>query len=98
VDDYWDEEYYEVKFEVENKQSETITFQAREVSADGKMINDSMLSMSQDVSSGKKADAVLTIQNYNGNLPAVTKDFEMLLHVFSWDSDYGEDYKVQAAF
>lgn len=83
MDDYWDEEYYEVKFEVENKQSETITFQAREVSADGKMINDSMLSMSQDVSSGKKADAVLTIQNYNGNLPAVTKDFEMLLHVFS---------------
>ena len=91
----WDEEKYEVKFEVENKRDDNIGVQAREVSADGKMINESMLSMSTDISAGKKADAVLTIENYDGDLPEINENFEMVLHVYT-DEDYEtvEDHKV----
>lgn len=46
VDETWDEERVEIVFEVENKRSDTIEVQAREVSADGKMIDDTMLVMS----------------------------------------------------
>lgn len=87
----------EVTFEVENKRSDTIEVQAREVSADGKMIDEAMLVMSQEVSSGKKADAVLTIQNFeeDGELPAMEENIEMLLHIFSWDDfDFSEDHEV----
>lgn len=87
----------EVTFEVENKRSDTIEVQAREVSADGKMIDEAMLVMSQEVSSGKKADAVLTIQNFeeDGELPAMEENIEMLLHIFSWDDfDFTEDHEV----
>src|SRR5690625_87550 len=59
VDKDWDEEKIEVTFEVENKRDETIEVQEREVSADGKMIDESMLMMSQEVAGGKKADAKL---------------------------------------
>lgn len=87
----------EVTFEVENKRSDTIEVQAREVSADGKMIDEAMLVMSQEVSAGKKADAVLTIQNFeeDGELPSMEENIEMLLHIFSWDDfDFTEDHEV----
>lgn len=87
----------EITFEVENKRDDTIEVQAREVSADGKMIDQSMLTMSQEVASGKKADAVLTVQNYeeDGELPAMEENIEMLLHIFSWDNmDFTEDHEV----
>lgn len=99
VDKEWDEEKILVKFEVENKRDETIEVQAREVSADGKMISESMLFMSQEISSGKRADAVLTIQNYEGDLPIIEDDIEMILHIFSWDNfDYEEDHQVTIEF
>ncbi|CAM3777239.1 hypothetical protein GCM10009865_50690 [Aeromicrobium ponti] len=99
VNKEWDEERIEVTFEVENKRQDTIDVQAREVSADGKMIDESMLSMSQEISGGKKADAVLTIQNYEGDLPAMEENLEMILHVFSWDDmEWSEDHKVKIDF
>ena len=95
VDKTWDEEKYVVKFEVENKREDTIEVQAREVSADGKMIDDSMLMMSTEISGGKKADAELTIQNYDGDLPVIEENLEMILHIFSWDDyDFSEDHNV----
>ncbi|SIT73913.1 hypothetical protein [Edaphobacillus lindanitolerans] len=95
IDKEWDEEKFVVTFEVENKREDTLEFQANEVSADGKMIDDSMLSMSQEVSGGKRADAVLTIENYEGDLPSLEDNIEMLLHIFSWDDmDYSEDHAV----
>ena len=95
----WDEERIDIKFEVENKRDETVDVQAREVSADGKMIDESMLIMSQEVAGGKKADAVLTIENYDGDLPDMEEELEMKLHIFSWDDmEFEEDYDVKVEF
>lgn len=90
----------EVTFEVENKRDDTIEVQAREVSADGKMVDESMQSMSQEIAGGKVADAVLTIQSLEGKeLPSMEENFEMLLHVFSWDDmDFEEDHEVKVEF
>lgn len=99
VDKEWDEERIEVTFEVENKREDTIEVQAREVSADGKMVDESMLNMSQEVSGGKKADAVLTIENYDGDLPDMENDLEMKLNIFSWDDmDFEEAYDLKVEF
>ncbi|KKB34916.1 hypothetical protein [Bacillus thermotolerans] len=96
VDPEWNEERVEVKFAVENKRKETIEVQAREVSTDGKMVDAGMLTMSQEVSPGKRADAILTIQNYDGDLPSMKDNLEMKLHIFSWDNmDYTEEHHVK---
>ena len=96
VDKEWDEEKIEVKFEVENKRQDTIDVQAREVSVDGKMVDEGILTMSQEISAGKMADAVLTIQDYEGGeLPELKENLEMILHIFSWDDmEFAEDHKV----
>ncbi|MFC7364496.1 MULTISPECIES: hypothetical protein [Bhargavaea] len=95
IDKEWDEEKFNVTFEVENKRDDTLEFQANEVSADGKMVDDMMLNMSQEVAGGKLADAVLTIENYEGDLPSLEENIEMVLHVFSWDDmDFTEDHPV----
>ena len=90
----------EITFEVENKRDDTIEVQAREVSADGKMVDESMQSMSQEIAGGKVADAVLTIQSLEGKeLPSMEENFEMLLHVFSWDDmDFEEGHGVKVEF
>lgn len=90
----------EVKFEVVNKTDKTIEVQARQVSADGKMIDESMLSMSQEIAPGKTADAVLTIMEFEGTeLPKMEDNFEMILHVFSWDDmEFEHDYPVKVEF
>jgi|SRR5690625_2920808 len=100
VDKDWDEEKYEIKFEVENKLDDTVEVQAREVSADGKMVDESMLMMSQEISGGKVADAVLTIESFEGDdLPDMEEDLEMILHVFSWDDmEQEEDIDVNIEF
>lgn len=98
-DKEWDEERIEATFEVENKRDEAVEVQAREVSADGKMVDESMVNMSQEVAAGKKADAVLQIENFDGDLPDMEEELEMKLHVFSWDDmDFEEDYDVKVAF
>lgn len=88
---------YEVIFEVENKTDMNVEVQARTVSVDGMMVDDAILSMSQEVAPGKKAKAVLTFQDYSGDteLPELIGDLEMDLHIFSWDDyDYNVDYPV----
>ena len=99
VDKEWDEEYVDVKYEIENKLDKTIVIQAREVSADGKMIDEGMLDMSQEVAAGKKADAVMRVQNYEGELPTIETNLEMLL--LAIDNDTYEDieqHKVNVDF
>lgn len=99
IDKDWDEERFEIKFEVENKRDETIEVQAREVSADGKMIDDAMIFMSQEISAGKLADAVLRIENFDGDLPEIEENLEMILHIFSWDDyDFENDIDVKIDF
>lgn len=85
----------EVVFEVENKTDTTIAFQSREVSADGYMVDDALISMSQEVAAGKKAKAVLSISDYEGyDFPELNEEFEMTLHVFNYDTfDTIEDHK-----
>lgn len=96
----FDEEKIEVKFEVENKRDDTITVQAREVSADGKMIDPSIANMSTDVSSGKIADAILNIQDYEGDdLPEIEEDLELILNISDMDDyDYREEVDVSIEF
>ena len=91
---------YEVIFDVENKRSESSEVQARSVSADGRMIDDMLLSMSQEVAPGKSAYATLKISEFDGyEFPELKSDFEMTLHIFSWDNyDYTEDHPVKVTF
>ena len=49
VDTEWDEEYYDINIEIENKREDTIEVQAHEVSADGKMIDDFEFDDNHDV-------------------------------------------------
>lgn len=91
----------EVKFEVVNKTDKTIEVQARQVSIDGKMVDESTIFMSQEIAPGKSADAVMTILEFDDiELPAMEENLEMLLHVFSWDDffDSNYDYPVKVEF
>ncbi len=86
----------EIIFEIENKRNDAIEVQARGVSADGNVIDEAMVKMSQKVSPGERAKAVLTIQNPEGDLPVVEEEVDMFLHIFSWeDMDFTEDHDVK---
>lgn len=95
-DEQWDEERIEVRFDVENKRDENIEVQARTVSLDGRMIDESLLMMSQEVAPGKVAEAVLVIQDFEGKeLPELEGDFEMTLRMFDWeDYEYEKETEV----
>ena len=85
-DDIWGNTI-DVVFEVENRLDYTIGVQARSVSADGYMVDESIYSMSQEVVAGKKAKAVLTISDFEGyEFPELTSNLEMTLLVFNYDS------------
>ena len=98
-DDIWGNTI-EVVYEVENRLDYTIGVQARSVSADGYMVDEAIYSMSQEVVGGKKAKAVLTINEFEGyDFPELTSDFEMTLHIFNYDTfDTIEDHLVQVSF
>ncbi|WJY27524.1 MULTISPECIES: hypothetical protein [Sporosarcina] len=87
----------EVIFDVENKRQDKIEVQARSVSADGRMVDETLLSMSQEVAAGKSAKATLSIEDYEGyKFPELNSDLEMELHVFSWDDmEYEENFPVK---
>lgn len=87
----------EVIFDIENKREDSIEVQARSVSADGRMVDEGILSMSQEVAPGKAATAKLTFDDYEDHdFPELTSDFEMELHVFSWDEmEYEENFPVK---
>lgn len=90
----------EVIFDVENKRQDSIEVQARSVSADGRMVDETLLVMSQEVAPGKSATAKLEIQEFEGyEFPELKENFEMTLHIFSWDQmDYQEDHPVKVTF
>lgn len=77
----------DVVFEVENRLDYTIGVQGRSVSADGYMVDEAIYTMSQEVVAGKKAKAILTINDYEDyEFPELNSDFEMKLLVFNYDS------------
>jgi cytoskeletal protein RodZ len=86
----------EITFEVENKREDSIEVQAASVSADGKMIDEALLMMSQEVAPGKLADATLTIQDWEGGeLPPMEDNIELSLSIFSWDDyEFQEEHPV----
>ena len=99
TDDIWGNSY-EVIFDVQNKRSDSIEVQARSVSADGRLVDETLLSMSQEIAPGKSAYATLTISEFDGyEFPEMNSNFEMTLHIFSWDDyDYSEDHLVKVTF
>lgn len=98
-DEIWGNSY-EVIFDVENKRADTIEVQANTISADGRMVDETITSMSQEVASGKTAKATLSITEMEGyEFPELNSDFEMELHIFSWDDyEWSEDHPVKVSF
>lgn len=101
-DDTWGDTI-KVKFDVTNNTENTITVQAREVSINDRMVDDSLLFMSDDISAGKSADVILEITDLAGEaeLPELAGNLEMLLHMFAYDSEtydtlFENDYPVSA--
>ena len=94
-DEMWDEEKIKVRHDVENLSDIDIEVQARTVSLNDRMIDESLLMMSQEVAAGKSADATLEIQDYEDNeLPALEGNFEMTLHIFDWEYTFEDDVPV----
>src|SRR5699024_7435805 len=89
------QEKYEITFDVENKRDDTIIVTAKEVSSNDKMIDNRMLFMHQEISPGKSADAVLSIENIKGELPEIKETLEMTLHIMSTDHyDIEEQHQI----
>lgn len=95
-DEFWEEEKYEINFDITNNTDNTITAQARDVSINDTMVDESLLSMSQDIASGKNATATLSIEDLSGDeLPELEGNLEMTLHIFN-EADFEDigDYPV----
>lgn len=90
----------EVVFDIQNKRKDTIEVQARNVSVDDRMVDETILSMSQEIAAGKSATASLTINEFEGyDMPKFDKNFEMKLYFFSWDNmDFEEEHPVKVTF
>lgn len=98
TNDRWDEERYEINFELENKHDETIVVTAEQVSADDVMI-DKMVFFSETIASSKKAHGKMVIENYDGPLPEMEKNLEFILHIYSPDNfDFSEDHEIKIEF
>lgn len=78
VDELFDEEKYTINFDLENKTSDKLTVQARDVSIDGTMVDD-MVFFSEDIAGDKKANGKMDIENYEGALPEMKEDIEFTL-------------------
>lgn len=90
----------EVVFDVQNKRNESIEVQARSVSVDDVMVDEALLTMSQEVAPGKSAKAILSIYELEDyDFPEFKNNFEMELLIFSWDNiDYEEKHPVKVTF
>lgn len=94
VDKEYDEERYIISFDVTNKRDKTMTVQAREVSIDDRMVDESLLMMSTDISSGKTANAKLVIESYSDEkLPEMVGNLELILHAFNSDYDSDDEFR-----
>lgn len=95
-DEFWEEEKYEINFDITNNTDNTITAQARDVSINDTMVDEGLLSMSQDIAGGKNATATLSIGGLGGDeLPELEGNLEMTLHIFN-EADFEDigDYPV----
>lgn len=96
VDEMFDEESYRFNIELENKYDGKIVVQARDVSIDGTMVDD-MVFFSEEIAEGKKANGQLEIQNYDGDLPEMNEELEMILIVSddeTWDEISSYDVNI----
>lgn len=94
VDKEYNEEKYIISFDVTNKRDKTMTIQAGEVSINDRMVDESLLTMSTDVSSGKTANAKLVIESYSEEeLPEMVGNLELILHTFNSDYDSDDEYQ-----
>lgn len=60
---------------------------------------DDMVFFSETLAAGKMADAIMAIENYEGDLPELENDLEFTLNVFSHDDyDYEENQNVKIDF
>lgn len=83
----------EFKFDVKNDLERAVEVQAENVSADGRMINDMNISMSDSIAAGKIGTATLTIDDYEDGLPEEFDELELTLNIFDWE-DYDFDIEV----
>lgn len=81
----WNEEYYSIKFSIENKLDKTIVVQSDQVSADGMMVTDDV-TFSEEVAGGKKANGELRIETYDADLPPLDESLEFLLLIIDEES------------
>ncbi|UQF38927.1 hypothetical protein PML95_07600 [Vagococcus lutrae] len=97
INKMYDEEKYVVSFDIINKREHKIVVQAREVSINDRMVDESLQTMSTEISGGKSATAKLEIEDYSGgDLPELIGNLEMILHTFDWDEfDYEYDIPVR---
>ena len=94
--DGFDTDTHIVNFDIENKSDKDLVVQTDKVSADGKMVTD-MVTFSVDVAAGKKADGKLEIINFDGDLPELEEELEMVLLVMddeSYDRLIEQDVKI----
>lgn len=91
----------DITFNVVNKSDQTVEVQANELSIDNKMVDDSLPTMSQEISSGKSAECVLNLMSYDESieLPAMEENMELVLNIFSWDDwEFEHNYPVTVNF
>lgn len=72
---------YTVHIDLENKTEQKIVVQARDVSADGLMVDD-MVIFSQEIAGEKRAKGKLEIISFEEELPALEEELEFKLIVF----------------
>src|SRR5690625_1427164 len=96
-DDLFDEEKYVINIDLENKTSDKIVVQARDVSIDGTMVDD-MVFFSEEIAGEKNAKGKLEIQNYEGDLPSMDDNLEFILLIIN-DETYEDmaehDVKIE---
>lgn len=86
-----------IKFDVENNNDRNIVIQSENLSADGRMVNESLVTMSEEIAAGKVGAATLNIIELGDEeLPSMEEEIELTLRVFDWDDlDFRIDVPVK---
>lgn len=97
--DFWDDEYYEFKFELENKTEDKIEVSAENVSMDDMMIDEDVV-FYETITGGKKAISSLVVENYDEEgIPEFNDKFEfelLILDEKTYDNISSEDVTIEA--
>lgn len=76
-----------VHFEIENNTEKLITVQQRNMSVDGYMVDETILSFSEDVSAGKKAKGSISMTEFEGyDFPEFNETMEFDLVIIDGES------------